>query len=371
MKPIVILHFQPLELYPPIQNLLNELSDKSTENVIVFTTWSSEKLTPLHFEGRIRIIRLGRSGKRVETWQRFLGYFFFYIGATFILLLKRPAKVLYFETLSSFPVYLYKRFVNRSCEVFIHYHEYTSPREFTQGMFLTRHFHKLEKWLYPQTEWVSHTNEHRMEMFKKDIHPITFKNQFILPNYPPKSWYSEPKKTFELPVKVVYVGALGLSTMFLKEFSEWILRQQGHVVWDIYSYNYNNEVATYFRELNSDWINLMPGVDYSALPGVLKQYDVGVILYKGHIPNYIYNAPNKLFEYVVCGLDVWFPDVMLGSLAYQTISNAQKIVSLDFAQLDQFRIENVLNKNGQALDQMDYFCERALKPLIITLNSSK
>lgn len=49
------------------------------------------------------------------------------------------------------------------------------------------------------------------------------------------------------------------------------------------------------------------GINYSDLPGVIRAYDVGVILYNGHIANYVFNAPNKLFEYLACGLDVWSP----------------------------------------------------------------
>jgi hypothetical protein len=34
-------------------------------------------------------------------------------------------------------------------------------------------------------------------------------------------------------------------------------------------------------------------------------------LYKGHIPNYIYNVPNKVYEYLACGLQVWYSKDLL------------------------------------------------------------
>jgi hypothetical protein len=52
------------------------------------------------------------------------------------------------------------------------------------------------------------------------------------------------------------------------------------------------------------------------LPQVLSQYDVGLILYRCRTLNFVYNATNKLFEYLVCGLDVWYPPCMLGLKTY-------------------------------------------------------
>ena len=62
------------------------------------------------------------------------------------------------------------------------------------------------------------------------------------------------------------------------------------------------------------------------MPALLADYDIGLILYKAHTKNYKYNAPNKLFEYLVCGLKVFYPDVMLGIKPYIT----ENIIPLNF-----------------------------------------
>jgi hypothetical protein len=365
MKSIVIVHFLPIELYPPVQNLLNELQKKSGVQILVFTTNPIEKLSLIQLDKKkVKIIRMGVIGKQVKPWKRYLSYLYFNFYTTISMIWKRPNKVLYFETLSAYPVFLYKTIFNKRSDIFIHYHEYVSIPDYNNGMFLAKYFHKLEKKLYSKAAWVSQTNDYRMKLFKGDIASTQIPNSYILPNYPPKSWYNEPRKKNHFPLTIVYAGALGLETMFIKEFSEWVMRQNGQVVWDIYSYNYNEDVINYIKSLNSNVINLKTGVDYADLPPILNLYDIGVILYKGHIPNYIYNAPNKLFEYLACGLDVWLPDLMKGSLEYVKTTELQKVIPLTFTKLDSFKVKEVLYKSGHSFSKSEFFCEIVLEPLI-------
>jgi hypothetical protein len=96
---------------------------------------------------------------------------------------------------------------------------------------------------------------------------------------------------------------------------------------------------------------------------VLSDYDVGVILYKGHIPNYIYNAPNKLFEYLACGLDVWFPHVMKSCFKYVTSHTYPKILPVDFSNFNLLDLEKTIDRNDLEFKQPQYYCETALYPL--------
>ncbi len=280
----------------------------------------------------------------------------------------RPSRILYFETLSSFPVYCYKRFIRSEAEVFIHYHEYTSPLEYECGMKLTRYFHRLEKWLYQHASWVSHTNKFRMDKFMNDVLPIAVQNPQIVPNYPPRKWRTYPKSTTNFPLRIVYVGALSLTTMFTKEFAAWVIAQHGKIKWAIYSHNCSPDAKEYIVNLRSEWVTFSEGFSYEQLPIVLKDFDIGVILYKGHIPNYVYNAPNKLFEYLACGLDVWFPNIMIGSLEYARENEHPKILPVDFANLQEFNLERAVVKNGLVNDYFSFY-EDALTPLIDKLTS--
>jgi hypothetical protein len=206
-----------------------------------------------------------------------------------------------------------------------------------------------------------------MQLFLDDIKPQRLDNVYVLPNYPPKNWF-HPAKQISNPIRILYVGALSLSTMYTKEFAEWVVAQKGRVIWHLYSSNSSMEVQDYFRSLKTNLIEFRGGVAYEDLPEVIKGYDVGVILYKGHIPNYIYNAPNKLFEYLACGLDVWFPQVMIGSLPYNDVNHYPKVMALDFSELHKVSPDELIKRPLQQRT-IHYFCEGVLEPLISKLDA--
>ena len=205
----------------------------------------------------------------------------------------RPEKILYYETLSAYPVYLYKKYLNKNIPVFIHYHEYMSKEDYSQGMKLVRFFHKKEKFLYQRVKWISQTNPDRLEKFAENENLVELEKLFVLPNYPPLWWHSSHELSDPIPLKFIYIGALSLETMYTKQFADWVMMQKGKAVWDIHSFNVTGAAKKYFEDINSPYINLKGPVDYLQLPSILRNYQVGVILYNGSIPNYIYNAPNK------------------------------------------------------------------------------
>jgi hypothetical protein len=362
---IVVVHFQPLELYPPIQNLIRTWPERDDLKLTVLTTGESTEMGVRLFESKKRnvtINRIARVGSGLPSWRRYLNYFHFYVGSMALLRRTRPHKVLYFETLSSLPVYVYRRFVETSAEIFIHYHEYTTPGEYRNGMMLSRFFHALEPWLYARATWISHTNSDRLKRFAGDVGMNTLIGH-VMPNYPPRSWHRAERPTGS-PVRIVYVGSLSLETMYTSEFAYWVMRQGGNCIWDIYSLMPTNDAKTFIESLASGFIRLHTGVDYDELPSVLEKYDVGVVLYKGHIPNYVMNAPNKLFEYHTCGLDVWFPEVMIGSLPYVTQRIYPKIINVDFGNLPSFNFNEALTRIGCRYSLQSFSCEDALKPLL-------
>ena len=346
MNKIFIVHYQPLELYPPIQNLIRVFEKASLENqfYILTTNGSYKELDLFKTDNKnINIIRLSDSVRKMDSLRRGKNYLKFYAGSLLFLLKKWPNKILYFETLSSFAPYLYKRFFNKKCLIYIHYHEYTSKVEYEKGMMLTKLFHIYEKYLYPNVEWLSHTNTYRMQLFKNDIFPTKISSEKILANYPPKSWFSQPLLINKFPLKIVYVGSLSMDTMYTQKFAEWVQTQNGKVIWDIYSYNCTEEAKAYFKNLNASNIIFYSGINYNELPSILRNYDVGVILYIGHCENHIYSAPNKLFEYLTCGLDAWYPNVLNGCFQYDSENTIPSIIRLDFNDLANYEL-NKINK---------------------------
>ncbi len=352
-KLIFIVHFSPLEAYPPVMNAIRFLEKKEDHlNSRVFTTAPLRNDFRLSVKNKsISIHRLGKSGPAASAWNRLYSYVVFNLVTLFQLLIKRPSAILYYETISSFAPLVYKKWFNRSVKIYIHYHEYTSPAEYEKGMWQVKQFHKLEKKMYPQVNWISHTNENRMGLFESDNKTISLSGKHIMPNYPPPEWKEVAGKNVKVagtPVRVVYVGSMGLSTMYIKEFAEWVNELKGKIHWDIYSYNAGEDVIDFINQLNCPFIRLLAPVDYYELPAILRRYDVGIILYKGYAPNWIYNIPNKLFEYHVCGLDVWYPSDMISPDRYITSDEYPQVVKLNFEKLpdnDPDDLVNRVNKN--------------------------
>jgi hypothetical protein len=310
MSKLVLVHFQPIENYPPAMNMINSLL-KNTINPIVFTTSINNNWFNIPNQ---KIFRLGLITN--NSFYRYINYLKFNFGSLLLLFWFRPKSVLFYETYSCFPVYLYK-LIFKKVTVFIHHHEYMSNQEKLTSSAYYRFLMKFEEKLFSKAIWLSQTNEDRKLLFLAD-HPLLNNNSiYVLPNYPPKEWSLIAKNIRSQHtninndfIKVVYVGSLCLETMYTKEFANWVIEKNGIVIWDIYCNNYSSEVLAYFKNLNSPFINLLEGKQYYSLPTILTQYHIGIVLYKGHIPNYVYNIPNKVFEYLSCGLEVWYPEVL-------------------------------------------------------------
>ena len=367
MRNIVIIHFMPLELYPPIQNFIRFLEKKAVAKQVYILSTRNQSSGVNEFvshSSHIKIVRVGKPDKKSNAVTRTINYAVFYVGCLWKLITKKPSAILYFETMSSFPAYIYKRFFNSKVKVMVHYHEYTAPEEYNDSMVLNKFFYRYEKWIYARTTWVSHTNAWRMKQFMHDISPVSIAGQaHILPNYPPANWKHSSKEKIILPLKVIYAGALSMKTMFTKEFAEWVVRQNGLVIWDIYSLNITSDAKAFLESISSEWISLKKGVDYAALPEVLQKYDVGVILYKGHIDNYVYNAPNKLFEYWACGLDIWFPKIMTGSLPYITQGVYPKVMAVDFEDLSKLDLSSAIDRSGLSYSPSAFYAEDTFNEL--------
>jgi hypothetical protein len=362
---VAIVHYMPLEMYPPVMNLINTLSSfAGAQPISIYSTESFSKQSI--FKGAsagTRIYRFGSSDPKRNWLARLWSYLCFYLGTTWMLIKNRPDKVLYFDSISSFPAVIYKRLFPK-VQLFIHYHEYMSKEEYAHGMLLLRKFHMLEKKIYGRVTWLSHTNKERMSAFLDDLGGWQVPNQYILPNYPPASWAKKALKEIQWPLRIVYTGALSLDTMHTVAFGQWVIAQNGRVTWDVYSNNITTEAVQYLHSLPGALVRLYDAVDYYDLPSVLDKYDVGVILYNGHIPNYVFNAPNKLFEYASCGLDVWFPRHMKSSIQYQTDKTFPKIVAVDFLHPEQINLDEITNRHGLQFRPHSFNCETALLPIL-------
>jgi hypothetical protein len=368
---VCIVHMFPIEFYPPAINVINYLNEQySNAHITVFTTEPSstiKRYQPPVGRNTISVIRypvIGKGGK----FTRLTRYFRFYLNVLLKLKSIKPGVVLYYETISSLPAVLYKKWLNQHVRLIAHYHEYISIEEFERGPALVRTCWNIERKNFKLINTISHTNEMRLDMFKKDHAGTSFSDTIVLPNYPPGSWaqYSNVLQPSEKEVvRMVYVGyGLSTETMYSKEFFKWIAQQQGTFQIDCYVQSVEEDVKEFLTHLSCEWITIKPPVNYFELPQVLRQYQLGIIMYKGHIPNCVYIAPNKLFEYLACELDVWFPAEMKGSLEYVNTGSRPKVLAIDFNNLPAFDWKQALDHAGLPLRDFTYYYENTYHQLL-------
>lgn len=364
---VYIFHFRPLENYPPIQNLLNFLNGATElEKVYCFSTHG--QLEKYMVGKKVKIYRIGKvGGNKFFLW---ISYFVYNVLSLVFLLFKRPSKVMYFESLSAFPVYLYKKYINKNADVYIHYHEYTTYEEYQKASFIERLFHSLEREIYQKAKWISHTNKVRLNKFLTD-EELFFDSKIhrIMPNYPSKKWTIQNKKWREgQKLKLIYVGySLTQEGSYLKEVVSFLKSSEIPIELNIYCILQTDFVKSLEESSPNFTLKLHEALPYNQLPMMLSQHHIGMILYKAKTPNYIYNAPNKLFEYLSCGLDVWYPQEMKGIYYYDS-NDTPKVLRLDFNKLERNSLKELIKSSGK-INKMTYFAEEVYKKLLNKLMS--
>lgn len=351
MNKITIIHDYPISYFPPTMNMVNVLEDRM--DVEVITTAPDKGI--LYYSPRKARMHIPVHNKKTDsTIMRLLKSVWFYLSCFWRLCITKPDAILYYESISALPVYYYKRYINRKVKVMIHYHEYMTPKEYDRpGMRLHKFcLGKEVGYLFDHAEWISQTNYKRVELFRQDYPNIRESFCHILPNYPPKSWWRKEKTHSGGATKCVYIGSLSSSTTYVREFCEWVKNQNGKVTFDIYCFNFHQEIKDYLLQLDCKWIQFYEeGVAYDNIPNVLDKYDVGLLLYKANSLNFQWNETNKFYEYLICGLDVWYPKEMLLLHAMNKRKFAPKIIEVDFKDIN-IEIENT----SRRIDNTSNFC---------------
>jgi hypothetical protein len=242
----------------------------------------------------------------------------------------------------------------------VHYHEYISSDQYA-NMQLVKWMHKLECKMYClKFNWISHTNEMRLKKFINDNHLQKAERSIFhtMPNYPSKQWAREKKElnTF-MKTRLVYVGSLGYDSMYLKEISEWVIQNKTSLSLDFYSNNIDDKAKNFLQTVKDDCITFHGGCNYEDLPTVLSSYDVGLVIYKPVSDNWIYNIPNKVYEYLACGLDVWFAKTLISTLSMIREDVYPKTLPVDYQNLNNFNFKEKLNRVGLCYHHPDFYYE--------------
>ena len=373
---LCILHWMPVEDFPPAMNMVKYFGQQHDWEVSLCTNRHHlDRPEFLHETGEVirGVFPTGTSGIR-----RLLAYASFHLKSFVHLMKTRPDTILYIEPHSVFPVVLSRLFTRRA-RIFAHFHEYHSPDEYEKpGMRMARWFHKLEKrWVFPKVAWISQTNLQRLELFLRDNPEIDKSRAQVLSNFPPLCWWQTQNQAWsknnraDEPIRFVYVGALSRADTFIEETVIWIA-QLGPLKasLDIYCYNMHPETREWLRTVADKQIRVHEsGIAYEELPGLLSEFHVGLILYKGNTPNYVHNASNKLFEYLSCGLDVLYPFQMAGVRPYRISARVPRVVECDFSNLTELTYTREGRTTLQPLSQL-YDCESEYERLALQMTGA-
>ena len=173
MNKIAIIHFQPIEKYPPAMNMINDICKLENINCTVYTTKNKNKNWFTADKINIKRVALQYQKSMLRYWC----YIQFNFITFFSLLIEQPNIIIAYETYSLLPVYFYKKlFINS--KIFIHYHEYISQNEIKNSSFYFKILHFFEKKLFLNSEFISQTNEDRLKLFLND-YPNIIKNNAL------------------------------------------------------------------------------------------------------------------------------------------------------------------------------------------------
>ena len=407
---IGILHPLPLEYYPPVTNAIRFFSQRDDVRVLVLSS-ENEKERPAHINDRVDVRRFRIGNGTYSLLRRWKNSLTWHWQAAKALAEFAPDVLLYFEPHSALAAAIYYGWYHGTARLFIHHHEYYTASDYRQpGNRLTRINHFFEcRFLLPRADWVSQTNSDRLRLFGADHPDVSADKQHVLPNYPPQSWMAELDQTdsrnagdpapessscyrqvsFRADrqeafstgeegknsgqlVRLIYVGSVSMCDTFIGPLVEWLLTiPSSGLTLDVFAYNTDKVTREFLRQAHGEIVRFHErGVDYDELPALLRQFDVGVILYRCRTVNYQYNASNKLFEYLMCGLDVWYPPTMLGVKPYARDDAWPRVIEVDFEQLQNLNLRMLQSREGLPHRPWTRSCEAVYEDLLRAMRDS-
>jgi len=348
-KKILMLHFSPLEMFPPAMNWIKFLHAEAGEHFEIVVITSQPPTGYKMFEcGSVRIIRTAKHVGSVSRFRRAWALAGFNVLGILKLFTFHAHVVFYFETNSSLPAIIGKKLLKMKFRLFIHYHEYMSWHDYAKTRF-QRMLHEQEIKLYRKAEWVSHTNQERLELFMKDASIDKGDNFFVIRNLPSKVW-AKRARMVKRPKEgdFVFVGTLTLELFYIREFIEWLYTFGGGSTLTVYTQSDTTLLIEFLKKFDHQKVFIKGYVPYDCLPDELMKFETGVILYKGIGENVIYSAPNKLFEYLSCGLNVIVDKSILGARPYYNSVGTPFVIGVEFNSLDEMDLKKVSSTEGKA-----------------------
>lgn len=364
---IAYVHILPIEYYPPARNTLKLFSKQNGWDVRCWSSPNHRRL-PEWSDKSVHVVRHTYENPHKAAHRRLAAYLSWHFAVARELTNWKPDLIISVEPHSAIAVWLYFKIFGGTARLCIHHHEYYAPEDFSnRGMRLVRIGSRLElRDLFPRAEWISQTNVHRLQMIAHDAHLDSHVLR-VLPNYPPREWTERAVRNDgrarDRPRKFIYLGSASLEDAFILEAAKWASRHREEVSLSVVGNNIAPDVWAEILKIGASNISLnKDGWDYEALPGKLNQFDVGLILYKGNTKNFVYNVPNKAFEYLAAGLEVWYPRQMKALKSMHSEFPGLPMMEFDFDNMPGMVPES---RGAVPADVIrDFTSEEALRPLI-------
>ncbi len=375
MLNISLIHFQPLEFFPPALNFIRYLSEQKDLCVTVFSSRVDTQRFRADLPENIRMKTLDLANYRQRSKGfRLLTYLHFTASCLRSLISEKPDILIYYDPYSALPGTIYHLLPKKKkAKLWIHFHEYFAPEWYANGMITARFSHFLEKkFVYRSALGISHTNPERIRLFLKDHPKVNPSILHSFPNYPPSVWqqHKTANRSWEGPIKMVALGSFTLRGTYLAEFCQWVKKKKGRVELDIYSLYFDKETEAFLEHLDCQWVRFHPdGIPYESIPGLFcrSAFHVGLVLYKCNHENTVQCVSNKVFEYLACEMDVWYPEKMLGTLPYATNGVYPKVLPVNFDKLDLLDLDKMICRDGESFKQHEFSSETVYSEWFRTL----
>lgn len=286
---ICVLHYLPVEEYPPLQNLMLAFCEQNGMNVVIFSGSLEVNECDTRLVGD-NVTAFFLPYKTTGGWRQ---------KRDFAAFIRKETITRHFDCVIAYG----DEFSGLVCSRMnakvkaLHLHE-LPPQLSIRNKFVSNSLLLelvLLRFVIRRFGWVSQVTPKRAELFSKRFN-VQCRNLF---NFPSAGFASNiPENVANDKLKIVYVGSCNPVSIQVSTLK--MLSKSNGVELSVLPTN--SEGLDYIAGL--DGVQILRRVPYSKLPNLLGQFDVGLVLYNGHSENMRYGVPNKLIEYLRCGLHV-------------------------------------------------------------------
>ncbi len=312
-KVLVCAIYNHPEAYPPTLNAITQLSSVYDDIYILCQPnlpdqWQYPANVTLIKNGGNTVVTVKEQAS-LSTVKKIMLFLSFTYKLLTLVKKHKANTVLVYDPLPLFSYFLASNFCKKPQVVWYHNHDVNEEGgKKSIGGFAARYekasFQKLDIFSLPADE--------RRQYFPMDV----FKgNYFFIPNYPSVHFYSRFTKTHtpHSDLKLIYQGSIS-NGHGIEELIAFIAQSSRNISFTLIGNvhdEYKAELSELKQRLNvDDKVRFLAPVNYTQLPPITMQHDVGIAIHVPH--NLIYatggTASNKIYEYAAAHLPILYFD---------------------------------------------------------------